>query len=190
MDDYIDMALLELQHTLLSQHFKSPSKHTLPNYGCKVQYVEPDESHPLPAEKIKYIQKVIGKFLFLARAVDNTQLHALNELASKVAKGTVNTLEAATHLLNYIASNPRPRTRYQASDMTLQVDSDASFQVCNQARSRAGGLNYLTSTDNTTFNAPIEVIAKVIKPVMGSAAEAEVAVLHINAQEAIPLRIC
>ena len=43
---------------------------------------------------------------------------------------------------------------------------------------------------NTHFNAPMEVIAKVIKPVMGSAAEAEVAALHFNAQAAIPLRVC
>ena len=46
------------------------------------------------------------------------------------------------------------------------------------------------SKDGKQFNAPIEIIAKVIKPVMGSAAEAEVAALYLNAQEAIPLRYC
>ena len=97
----------------------------------KVQYVNEDNSNPLSGDKIKYIQKVIGKFLLLARAIDNTQLHALNELASKVAKGTQNTLDAATYLLNYITSNPRPRTQYQASDMILQIDSNPSFQVCD-----------------------------------------------------------
>jgi hypothetical protein len=190
MDDYIDTALQELQHVMPKQHYKSPSKHIQPVYGAKIQYVEEDKTPALSPDKIKYVQKVIGKFLFMARAVDNTQLHALNELARKVSKGTEATLIAATHLLNYIASNNRPSIRYQASDMILQIDSDASFQVCEQARSRAGGYHYLGSNDNQLFNAPIEILAKVIKPVMGSAAEAEVAALHMNAQVAIPLRCC
>ena len=74
--------------------------------------------------------------------------------------------------------------------MILQIDSDAAFQVNPQARSRAGGYLFLGSRDYTLFNAPILVIAKVIKNVMGSAAEAEVAALHLNAQEAVPLRAC
>ena len=44
--------------------------------------------------------------------------------------------------------------------------------------------------DGKQFNAPMGVIAKVIKPVVGSAAEAKVAALHQNAQEAISLRHC
>ena len=46
------------------------------------------------------------------------------------------------------------------------------------------------STDGQVFNAPMTVLATVIKPVMGSSAEAEVAALYLNAQEAIPLRYC
>ena len=46
------------------------------------------------------------------------------------------------------------------------------------------------SADNNLFIAHIDIIAKVIKPVMGSAAEAEVAALHMNAQAGIPLRCC
>ena len=190
MDEYIETALKELQHATPKQHHKGPSKHTPPDYGSRIQYISDDTSSPLTSERIKHIQKIIGKFLFMARALDNTLLHALNELACQVTKGTTSTLAAATYLLNYIASNPKPRIRYYASDMILHIDSDASFQVCPQARSRAGGYHYLGSKDGTLFNAPIEVIAKVIKPVMGSAAEAEVAALHMNAQEAIPLRFC
>ena len=162
MDEYINTALQELQHAIPKQHYKVPSKHTQPNYGCKVQYVKDKIEDALPADKIKYIQKVIGKFLFMARAVNNTLLHALNELASKAAKGTTSTWDEAIFLLNYISSNKRPRTRFSASDMVLQIDSDASFQVCLQARSRVGGSHYLGSKDNKQFNAPIEVIAKVI----------------------------
>ena len=40
------------------------------------------------------------------------------------------------------------------------------------------------------FNAPILVVSKVIKPAMGSAAEAEVAAIHLNAKEAVSARQC
>merc|ERR1711884_196542 len=73
MDEYIETALQELQHTTPKQHFKGPSKAISPQYGASIQYVEEDNSKPLSADKIKYIQKVIGKFLFMARAIDNTQ---------------------------------------------------------------------------------------------------------------------
>ena len=190
MDEYIWTALQEFQHAIPKQHFYGPSKATRPDYGAKVQYVVDDTSPPLPLEKIRYIQRVIGKFLFLARALDNTQPHSLNEIACSAATGTEATLAAATYLLNYIASNPKPRIRFTASDMVLQVDSDAAFQVCPKARSRAGGYHYLGSKDNEQFNAPVLSLAKVIKNVMGSAAEAELAALHMNAQEAIPIRQC
>ena len=103
-----------------------------PQFGATVQYVESDTAPALSPEKIKYIQKVIGKFLFMARAVDNTLLHALNELARAASKGTTKTLEATTYLRNYSASNPRPRIQYRASDMILYVDSDAAFQYANK----------------------------------------------------------
>ena len=56
MDEYIDKALQEIQHTIPKQHYKGPSKHVQPNYGCKVQYVEEVNERSLPADKIKYIQ--------------------------------------------------------------------------------------------------------------------------------------
>ena len=100
MDKYIDTTLKELQHIAPKQHHKGPSKHTPPNYGSNVQYITEDTSKPLPVERIRHIQKVIGKFLFMARALDNTLLHALNELACQVTKGTENTLAAANYILN------------------------------------------------------------------------------------------
>jgi len=59
-----------------------------------------------------------------------------------------------------------------------------------QAHSRAGGYHYLGSTSGKAFNTPVFVQAKVIKNVMASAAEAEVAALYLNAQEAPPIRQC
>ena len=55
---------------------------------------------------------------------------------------------------------------------------------------RTGRYHYLGNHDGRLFNAPIEVISTVIKPVMASAVEAEVAALFHNAQVAIPIRAC
>jgi hypothetical protein len=188
MDEYVKAALSEFQHEKPKQHHYGPSKAERPDYGARIQYVKEDTSAPLPPDKIRYIQKVVGKFLFMGRALDNTMLHALNDIACAVTKGTEATLAATTYFLNYIASNPSPRIRYRASDMILYVESDAAYLVCPEARSRAGGYHYLGSKDGRQFNAPVFVQAKVIKNVMGSAAEAEVAALYLNAQEALPIR--
>ena len=87
-------------------------------------------------------------------------------------------------------ANPKASIIYRASDMQLNIERDTAYLVCPQARSRVGGYHYLSNTVGTKFNGPITVIAKVIKNVMSSAAEAEVGALFMNAQEAIPFRKC
>jgi hypothetical protein len=138
--------------------------------------------------EIKHKQRSTGKFLFYGRAIDNTMLHALNDIAS--AKNTKETIAAVTHFLNYCASNPNARIIYRASDMILQGDSDAAYLVCPEAKSRAGGYHFIGNKDGKLFNGPIMVLAKIIKNVMSSAAEAEVAALFMNAQEMAPMRQC
>ena len=96
-------------------------------------------------------------------------------------------IEAVKYFLNYAACNPDARIIYRRSDMVLQADSDAAYLVCPEAKSRAGGYHFLGDKDNIQFNGPILVLAKVIKDVMASAAEAEVAALFMNAQEQVPL---
>ena len=97
------------------------------NYGQTVQYVKLDNSPPLTATQIKYIQQVTGKFLFYARAIDNTMSHGINEIAS--SPNLESTFDATTYFLNYAACNPNAEILYRASDMVLQVDSDAAYLV-------------------------------------------------------------
>ena len=75
----------------------------------------------------------------MARAVDNTLLHALNTLACQVSKGTQQTWDATQHVLNYIACNPTPAIKCKASDMILEAESDAAFDVTTDVQSRAVG---------------------------------------------------
>ena len=190
MDQHIQDALSELEVTKPKQHFKGPSKSPSVNHGAKIQCIEDDTSEPLTPEQTEFIQRVIGKFPFMARAVDNAPLHALNDPACQVSKGTQKTWEATQHVLKHIACNPAPAIRCRASDMILKAELDAAFDVTPDAKSRAAGCVHLGSKDNTQFNAPVHVLSKTIKGVMGSAAEAEAAALHMNAHKLIPMRDC
>ena len=75
------------------------------------------------------------------------------------------------------------------SDMILGVHSDASYLSEPEARSRAGGHFFMTSDDaHMPNNGAILTIAQIIKVVMSSACEAELAALFINAREAVHIR--
>ena len=79
--------------------------------------------------------------------------------------------------------------RYHASDMILALHSDGSYQSEPDAKSRAGGHFYLTNNDQKDLNnGDILTLTKIIKHVMGSAGETEVASLYYNCKNAIPLR--
>ena len=129
MDQCAQDALSELEVTKPKQHFKGPSKSPSIDHGAKIQYIEDDSSAPLTPGQIKFIQRVIWKFLSMARAVDNTLLHALYDLACQVSKGTQKTWEATQHVLNCIACNPTPAIKHEASNMALEAESDAAFDV-------------------------------------------------------------
>jgi hypothetical protein len=131
MDGYVEQALKELQHTLPKQHYKGSSKIERPNYGVKVQYVKHDTTAVLSAEQIKFIQRTTGKFLFYARATDNTMLHALNNITTSTINGTEATLAATNHFLNYAASNPNGKIIYRGSDRILKIDSDRCCLSCS-----------------------------------------------------------
>jgi hypothetical protein len=74
--------------------------------------------------------------------------------------------------------------------MKLAVHSDASYLSEPKARSRAGG-HFFLSGDTTApgNNGAVLNIAHIIKHVMSSATEAELAALYIMAREAVYIRI-
>ena len=82
MDGYVDQALLELKHSKPKQHIKGPSKAIPKEYGKRIQYSTTDDSPPMTPQEIKRKQRAVGKFLFYAQAIDNTMLHALNDIAT------------------------------------------------------------------------------------------------------------
>ena len=75
--------------------------------------------------------------------------------------------------------------------MVLAVHSDASYVSEQKARSRAGGHFFYPATppSHPTVNGAVLNIAHIIKHVMSSATEAELAALYIMAREAVYIRI-
>ncbi len=99
-------------------------------------------------------------------------------------------MEQTLQLLDYIATQEEAVLTYSASDMKTAVHSDASYLSEPQARSRAGGRCFLSNEATIPANnGAVLNIAHIIKHVMTSATEAELAALYIMAQEAVYLRI-
>ena len=191
MPGYVGKALERFQHPKPTKPQHQPHPHIPPNYGATTQYATNEDPTPLVGtEQKKFIQQVSGTFMYLARAVDPTILTALTAIASQQSAPTERTLERTRQLLDYLASQEEAIITYRASPMILAAHSDAGYLNEPKARSRAGGIFYLTTPE--TFpppNGSILNIAQIIKNVMSSAAEAELGALYINAREAIYIRL-
>ena len=191
MPGYNEKALVEFGHPTPKRRQNSPHPHTTPQYGAKVQYAKgPDDTPLLSAAGKKRIQKINGKFLFIARAVDSTLLVPLSAIAAQQAAPTTATEAKASQLLDYVASQEEAILTYRASDMVLAVHSDAGYLNESNARSRAGGHFFMSNNSPIPpNNGAILNIAQIIKGVMSSAAEAELGALYINAREAVYIRL-
>jgi hypothetical protein len=73
------------------------------------------------------VQCIIGSMLYYAQAVDITVLMALSSIAIKQSKGTTNTIQKAKQLLNYLATYPDATICFRASNMIMNVHSNASY---------------------------------------------------------------
>ena len=191
MPGYVKKALKQFQHIWTGKPQHSPFQSAPIKYGAKKQYAKNDSNAPkLNKKGKKFVQQVCGKFLFLGRAVDSTLLCPISAIASQAAEPTEDTLRETTQLLDYLATQEEAVLTYKASDMILAVHSDASYLSEPKARSRAGGHFFLSSdTDIPNNNGAILNIAHIIKNVMSSATEAELAALYIMAREAVYIRI-
>lgn len=190
MKGYIDEMLLKYDHPQPCKPQHSPHAHREIIYGAKEQLVpDADTSKPNDDAGIKRIQGIIGSLLYYARAVDNKLLATLSTISSQQAKATENTAKAVHHLLDYVATYPQDGITYRASSMVLAAHSNASFLTEPGSRSCAGAHIFLSDDDIIPRqNGPVLTMLQIIKFVMASAAEAELAALYNTAREMIPLR--
>ena len=191
MPVYIAKALKQFQRVKPNRKQHAPFPSARINYGAKKQYATQASQAPaLDKKGKKYIQQVCGKFLFLGRAVDSTLLCPISAIASQSASPTEDTMKQTEQLLDYLATQDEAVLTYHASEMKLAVHSDASYLSEPKARSRAGGHFFLSNgADIPPNNGAILNIAHIIKHVMSSATEAELAALYIMAREAVYIRI-
>jgi hypothetical protein len=98
MPGYVDKVMWEFQHPAPTH------RHNEPQYGVKLQMTDPvDQTAPLSDQNNKLLQKITGKFLFYAQAVDLTMLVTLSALALMQTKGTEQTMNDTVKFLHYCA---------------------------------------------------------------------------------------
>ncbi len=115
-------------------------------YGRDNQATTPSNTSPLlDAAGKKRIQQIVGSFLYYAQAVNPTILMALSAIAAQQSAPTEETLARVNQFLDYIWTHPDAKIRYRASNMILNVHSDASYLSALKAQSRAGGYFFLGS---------------------------------------------
>ena len=135
MPHFVQSTLQKLQHQPPSKPQHSPHRYTSIQYGSTPQLATPNDTSPLiPKSQHKYIQSIVGSFLYYGRDVDPTILTAINEIGYSQAAPTESTLKKTTQLLDYLYTHPHSTLRFHKSDMCLHIDSDAAYLVAPGAK--------------------------------------------------------
>ena len=128
-------------------------KHKMPKISQRSQYpvaqikygkaaqdpITEDTPRNASDEEILKVYQVVGSILYYARAVDLTTLILLSTITAEQAKSMGHTMKTTEQLLDYMASYPDATMHFRASDMILNIHSDASYLSVRNGRSRACG---------------------------------------------------
>ena len=144
MPGYVKKILARFKHDEPSRPQYSPYQPPSRKYGTESQETMPQDITPkVNTERIKRIQQVVGGVLYYARAVDCTVLAALSSIASEQSEATEGTEKKVKQLLDYLTTRPSATVRYHASEMVLNIHSDASYLSETRARSRVAGYYFM-----------------------------------------------
>jgi hypothetical protein len=140
MPNYVKKQLIKYKWDKPKRAQHCPFEPNLVHYGRKSdEIIHNSDSPTLTPKDKKFVQQIISSFLYYARAVDCTILTALNTMASEQSNPTERTLKSVYQFLDYMATHPNAVIRFCASDMILNVHSDASYLSAERTRSCAGG---------------------------------------------------
>ena len=128
MPTYVPKLLLIYGRPQPKQAQHTPFKPRPINSGTKYDTI----IHEYPGKLLgdankKYIQQVLGSFLYYAWAIDMKILPALNDKATQKAKPTESTMKRVHQLLDYLATHPKAIIRFCAFDMILNIHYDTSY---------------------------------------------------------------
>jgi hypothetical protein len=162
MPGYVEAALKRFGVQRSNSITRSPALYQSSIYNRQPQAPTAEDTSPtLDVTRAKFIQEVIGVFLY-SRAVDPTMFTTLNKLASRQAIPTENLFSDVQHFLRYASSYPNAAIVYHASSMKLIIHSDASYLSETKARSRAGGFLFLARNDDVSIpNGGVDVISSI-----------------------------
>jgi hypothetical protein len=189
MPTYMAKQLLRYEHPHPTKLQHYPYNPNPIMYGQDNQATDPiDTSSKLNEANKKCIQQIFGSFLHYACAVNPTILMALSAITSQQALPTEDMHNCVNQFLDYMATHPDTKIQYRASNMVLNVHSDALYLSAPNAQSHAGGYFFLGSTPRDgsliQINGAVHITCKILKLVAVSMAEAELGALFLNAKEA------
>ena len=154
-------------------------------YGKDNQAPTPGDTSPLlDAAGKQRIQQIAGSFLYYAQAVNPTILMALSAIPAQQNAPTEETLDCVNQFLDYMWTHPAVKIRYRASDMILNVHSNASYLSAPSCRRLFLLGNIPRDNKPIIINGTIYITCTILKLVAALTAEAELGALFINAQEA------
>ena len=140
MPGYIQKVIQKYKHP---KHPKPQhALHPIPQrkFGKAVKEPESvDESLEATKEEVLIIQQVVGIILYYAQAADLTALMSLSIIMSEQAEATKTTLTNTKQLVDYLVTHPNATMRFCASNMIMNIHSDASYLSAKGARSLASG---------------------------------------------------
>jgi hypothetical protein len=135
MPGYIDKLLRKVRPNGI-KGASTPAHYTPPNYAKAGQHTATVDLAPLASEdEKKLLQCVVGTLLYYSRAVDPTICTAVHELGPIQSKPTTKDMVKMDRLLGYVSRHCNIGVRYYASNMILQLMSDASY-LCRPGQNR------------------------------------------------------
>ena len=193
MPNYIKKKLQEYKHILPKKPQYCPYLPEPKKFGTETQSpLPPDNTPPLDEKGIKRVQQIVGSILYYARAVDLTVLMALSSIAVEQTKATERTMKRCCELLDYLATQSEAKIRFHASDMVMNIHSDASYLSETKSRSRACGHFFMgwmpKNGEPIRLNGAFFTNTTILRFVVASAAEAELGALFHNCQDGIIFR--
>jgi hypothetical protein len=140
-------------------------------------------------DNIKQIKCIVRSILYYAWAANITILMTLSSISIAIeeTRGTTSMMEKAKQLLNYLATNPDATICYCASDMIMNVHSDASYLSEVDTRSRACGhffMGWKAKDGNPIkLNVAFFTLCAILCFVFTSAAKAKLSTLFLNSKK-------
>jgi hypothetical protein len=134
MPGYVKKKLQEYGHIKPKKLQTCPYLPEPKKFGTEAQApLPPDISPKMDAKGSKCVQYIVGSILYYAQAVNMTVLKALSSIAVEQMKASNKTMAGCTQLLDYLSHNADAKVRFHASNMILNIHSDASYLLEAQA---------------------------------------------------------